>query len=215
MPNTIYVGADGKYEAEPDTAIVRFAFSVQENRSKAAYDHLSRTVEQLRDLLRENGIDPKSAQVGYFGLQPVRDYRNPKQKIVAYTAYTNVTLKLKDFAKIPGIVQSFPDVDVSCNQSVSYILDNIDEAKTKAAQEALKRAHAEAESVAAVAGRTLGELVYASVDTAEQPRPMPYSAHFGAALARSAEAPPPEPTAEFSAQKVTVTAHVNATFALK
>src|ERR1700742_2804826 len=95
--NTITVSADGKYEAEPDTAVIDFAFSVQENQARAAYDHLSRAVEQLRDLFRKNGIDPKQAQVGYFNVQPVRDYRNPKQKIIAYTASTNVTLKLKDF----------------------------------------------------------------------------------------------------------------------
>jgi hypothetical protein len=210
--NTITVSADGKFEAEPDTAVIDFSFSVQENQARAAYDHLSRAVEQLRDLFRQNGIDPKQAQVGYFSVQPVRDYRNPKQKIIAYTASTDVTLKLKDFSKLPSIVESFPDVEVSCNESISYVLDNIDAAKIKASEDALHRAKAEAEAVATASGRTLGELVYASVDTIEQPRPMPM---YARAMNTLAQAAVPEPTAEFSAQKITVTAHLNAMFALR
>jgi len=210
--NTISVTADGKYEAAPDTAVVTFSFSVQENDSKTAYDHLSRVVDEVREMLRQNGIDPKQAQVGYFGLQPVRDYKNAKNKIIAYTANTTITLKLKDFAKIPAITAGMSNIEVSSNQSISYDLDNIDEAKTKAVQDALKRAKLEAQTVASSSTRSLGELVYASVDTAEQPRPMPM-ARMAAMSANGA--PALEPTADFTPQSITVTAHVNVVFALK
>ena len=36
--NTVFVGADGKFEANPDTALVQFNISVQEETSRAAYD---------------------------------------------------------------------------------------------------------------------------------------------------------------------------------
>jgi len=211
MPNTISVGADGKFEADPDTALIQFGISAQEETSKAAYDHASRSADQVRDLLRKNAIDPKSAEIGYFSLEPVYDYRNPKRKLVGYRVNTNVTLKLHDFEKIGPIVQGLSDLDVTDSQSISYILDNMDTAKTRAAQDAVRRAHTEAEAVATAAQRTLGELLTASVDITEQPRPIPMRAM---AMAK-AQVAAPEPTAEFSAQRVTVNAHVNATFALK
>ncbi len=211
-PNTIYVGADGKYEAAPDTAVIQFGMSPQEETSQAAYAHASRSAEQVRDLLRKNGIDPKSAEIGYFSVQPVYDYRSPKRKLIGYRVNSNVTLKLKDFNKVGAIVQGLGDLDVTENQSLSYILDNMDEAKTRAAQDALERARKEAAAVAGAAQRSLGELVYASIDTYEQPRPMPMAMRAMAAPAAGAQ---PEPTAEFSAQKVTVTAHVSAMFAMK
>jgi len=210
--NTIYVGAEGKYESAPDTAVIQFGISPQEETSQAAYAHASRSAEQVRDLLRKNGIDPKTAQVGYFSLQPVYDYRNPKRKLIGYRCNTTVTLKLKDFSKVGPILQGLSDLDVSEDQSLSYILDNMDEAKTKAAQDALQRARSEANAVASAAQRGLGDLVYASVDTFEAQRPVPLRAMSmmaGKAVAQ------PEPTADFSAQNVTVTAHVNAMFALK
>lgn len=212
MPNTIYVGADGKFEAAPDTAVINFGISAQEATSREAYDRASQASQQIRDLLTKNGIDPKSAEIGYFSLQPVYDYKNPKRKLVAYRGNSNVTLKLKDFTKVGPILQGIADLDVTENQQISYILDNIEEGKVKASQDALQKAKAQAAAVAQAGGRGLGEMVYVSVDTFEPPRPMPMAYAKRSVEAMSAQA---APTEEFSAQKITVTAHVNALFALK
>ena len=104
QPNTVYVGADGKFEANPDTAVVQFNISAQEDNSRAAYDRAPRQAEQLRQILRTNGIDPKSAEIGYFSIQPIYDYRPAKPKLVAYRVTANVSLKLKDFTKIAPLV---------------------------------------------------------------------------------------------------------------
>ena len=53
------------------------------------------------------------------------------------------------------------------DQSLSYLLDDMEAAKIKAVEDALARARAEANAVARFSGRTLGELSYASVDTYE------------------------------------------------
>ncbi len=42
QPNTIFVGADGKFEANPDTALIQFDISAQEENSRAAYDRASK-----------------------------------------------------------------------------------------------------------------------------------------------------------------------------
>jgi uncharacterized protein YggE len=210
-PNTIYIGGDGKFEAAPDTAVVTFGISAQEPTSRAAYDHAAQSSEQIRELLRKNGIDPKTAEIGFFSLQPVYDFKTAKRKLVAYRGNSNVTLKLKDFTKVGPILQGLADLDVTENQQISYILDNIDEGKVKAAQDALQRARQEAAAVASTGGRTLGEMIYVSVDTFEPPRPMPMMR--ATTMERVGAAP--EPTTEFSAQKITVTAHVNVLFMLK
>src|SRR5919108_933375 len=113
QPNTVFVGADGKFQAAPDTARVQFNISAQEDTAKAAYDRASRNSEQIRQILRSNGIDPKTAEIGYFSLEPVFDYKNPKRKLVAYRGNSNVTLKLKDFTKLGPILQGLSDLDVT------------------------------------------------------------------------------------------------------
>ena len=46
--NTLYVGADGKFESAPDTALVQFNISAQEDTARAAYDRAARNAEQIR-----------------------------------------------------------------------------------------------------------------------------------------------------------------------
>lgn len=213
LPNTVWVGADGKFESEPDTAELQFNISAQDDNLQAAYARATKSAEQVRQLLRSNGLDPKQAQVGMFSVQPVYDYKNPKRKLVGYRVDSSITIKVKDFSKVGPLTQGLADIDVTGNQSLSYLLEDMDAAKIKAVEDALRRAHDEANAVARSSGRVLGELSYASVDTYEQPRPrpMPMAAK---AMATTVEGTP-APTEDFGAQKITVTAHVNAMYNLK
>jgi uncharacterized protein YggE len=212
LPNSIYVGADGKFESAPDTAVIQFNIAVQDDSSQNAYQHASREAEQVRQVLHSNGIEPKAANVGFLTVQPMYDWKNPKQKVIGYRVTTDVTLKLKDFSKIGPITQQLADANVSETQTLSYTLENMDEAKNKAVEDAYRRARNSADTIARASGRTIGELSYASVDTFENQRIVaPRMARPMSAMANAA----PAPTEDFTPQTVTVTAHVNALFNLK
>src|SRR5215467_10999693 len=75
--NSIYAGADGKFEAAPDTAVIRMDVASQQDTSRAAYDHAAAAVEHVRQVLRSNGIDVKSAQFGGYQMQSIYDWKNP------------------------------------------------------------------------------------------------------------------------------------------
>lgn len=209
--NTVYVGADGKFEAAPDTAELQMSVSVQDNKPQGAYEQASKDVDQIRQVLRANGIDSKAATVGFFSVQPVYEW-NPKQRLTGYRVTTDVTLKLKDFSKVGPITQQLADANVSETQTLNYTLENIDEAKNKAVEDAYRRARNSADTIARASGRSLGELSYASVDTFENPRiVMP----MARPMAKMNAMVTPTPTEQFTPQNVTVTAHVNALFDLK
>lgn len=211
QPNTVWVGADGKFDSDPDTALVQFGISAQEDKLADATQKANQAAEQIRQLLRSNGIDPATAQIGRFTTQPVYDYKNPKRKLVGYRVEANISLKLTDFSKVGPITEGLSTMDVT-NTSVSYLLESMDAAKIKAVEDALRRAHDEANAVARFSNRTLGDLSYASVDTYE---PGPVRPMAMKAMMPGAEAAGAPPTAEFSAEKITVTAHVNALYNLK
>jgi uncharacterized protein YggE len=216
LPNSIYVGADGKFESAPDTAVLQFRISAQEDTAQAAYQHASKDAEQVREVLHTSGIEPKAANIGFLAVQPIYDWKNPQRKVIGYRVTTDVTLKLKDFSKIGPITQQLADANVSETQTLSYALETIDEAKNKAVEDAYRRARNSADALARASGRTLGELSYASVDTFENQRgPVPRMTRAMAAMANTANAAPPAPNEEFSPQTVIVTAHVNALFNLK
>ena len=210
--NTIYVGADGKFEAPPDTAQIQFQISVQDNRSQTAFARASKEVETVRQVMRANGIEPKEASIGYMSVQPVYDWKNPTNKVVGYRVTTDVALKLKDFGKVAPVTQQLADANVSESQTLSYSLENIDQAKDKAVEDAYRRARDSADVLARASGRMLGEMSYASIDTNEAQRPIFPRPMAMRAMAATAT---PAPNEEFTPQTVTVTAHVNALFNLK
>src|SRR5580765_1325792 len=209
--NTIYAGADGKFESAPDTAVIRMDVASQQDTSRSAYDHAATAVDHVRQVLKSNGIDVKNAQFSSYQMQPMYDRKNPKRKVIGYRVTTDVTLKLRDFTKVGAITEQLADIEDTQNQSVNYTLEDIEQAKAKASEDALKKARNQANAVAVASGRSLGDLLYASVDV-NQANIVP----MVMSMARSATAAAtPPPMAEFTPQTVTINAHVNALFALK
>jgi uncharacterized protein len=214
LPNTVYVGAEGTFQTAPDTALIQFNISAQAESAKDAYEQAAKQAEATRQVMRANGVDPKSAEIGFFSVNPQFDWKNPKHRVVGYQVTTSVSLKLKDFSKIGPVTQQLADASVGESQSLSYTLDSTEEAKSQAVADAYRRARASAEALAKASGRVLGELSYASVDTSENIRvlaPIPRRVMAVGAMA----AQTPAPTEEFSPQNVRITAHVNAMFVLK
>jgi uncharacterized protein YggE len=212
-PNTILVGADGKFETAPDTALIQFNISAQAGSAREAYDQAAKQAEATRQVLRANGIDPKLAEIGFFSVNPQYDWKNAQHKVIGYQVTASVSLKLKDFSKIGPVTQQLADASLGGSQSLSYTLDSTDEAKSNAVADAYRRARSSAQSLATASGRTLGELSYASVDTFENIRVLAPMKRRAMPMGIAAEGA--APTEEFSPQNVTVTAHVNAVFELK
>ena len=94
QPDTIYDGADGKYEADPDTAVFQFNIGAKEDALKDAYARAQKATEQIRQTLKTNGIDPKEAQISSFQVAPVYDWKSPKQKLIGYRVSSSITVKL-------------------------------------------------------------------------------------------------------------------------
>lgn len=214
QPNTIFAGAEGKFEAAPDTAVLRLDVSSQQDTSKAAYEKVAAAAERVREVMRRNGIDAKTAQIGYYAVQPIYDWKSSRHKVIAYRVVTSVMLKLKDFSKVGALTEELANIEETQNQALSYTLEEIDEAKRKASEDALKKARNQATGVAAAGGRTLGEMLYASIDV-NQPVIVPMRAQPAGTVGRLAMGEAAPPTEEFTPQEVTITAHVNAMFALK
>jgi len=210
QPNSVYVGADGKFEAPPDTAQIQMNVSVQDESPQSAFQKASKNVDQVRQVIRSNGLDTKALSVGFLSVQPVYEWK-PKQRVIGYRVTTDLSLKLKDFSKIGPITQQLAEANVSETQTLNYILENMDEAKNKAVEDAYRRARNSADTIAHASGRSVEELSYASVDTFENPRIIMPRQRSVSAMAAAA----PAPTEEFTPQGVTVTAHVNALFTLK
>ncbi|MGD9714019.1 MAG: SIMPL domain-containing protein [Thermomicrobiales bacterium] len=213
LANTIHTSAEGTFEAAPDTAVIQFHISSQEAAPKLAYERAQRQAQTLRDIMKANGIDPASAELGFFSIQPVYDWKQPKRKIVGYQVSTNVSLKVKDFTKIGPLVQQLGEQEFAETVNLSYMLDDMEAAKLKAVEKAFQRARSEAAAVAKIGGKSLGDLVHASVDASTPGPIVPMMMKTMQARAEAADMAPP--VAEFSPSNITVHARVSTLFSMK
>lgn len=211
--NSVDVGADGEFEAAPDTAVITCNLSAQEKTSQAAFQSASRLADQMRQALRGAGLDPKTVELSRYSLYPVFDYKNPKPKVIAYRVGTSVTIKLKDFGKVGPVTEALAGLDGITGQNMRYDLEDVDAAKNKAIENGYERARGYAETLAKSSGRQLGGLVSVTVDT-QQPVPIrPFARTMEYQVAKAPTAP--APTEEFEANQIKVMAHVNAVFSLQ
>ena len=146
------MGADGKFESDPDTALVQFGISAQDEKLQDATQKATQQRSKCGNCCAPTGSIPtkRSSAASH---QPVYDYKNAKRKLVGYRVDANISIKLKDFSKIGPIADGLANMDVT-DTSISYLLENIDAAKIKAVQDALRRAHDEANAVAQASGRS-------------------------------------------------------------
>jgi uncharacterized protein YggE len=210
-PDTLWTGGNGKFESAPDTALVQFSISVQQTEAKAAYAQAQESAQKVRQILRDNGIDPKDAEIGSFSITPVYKWE-PKRKLVAFQVNSHVTIKVHDFGKLGSIIESFSQVDTTDSLGLGYTLENVEAAKAKAVEDAYRTARHNAEILARAGGRTLGVMSYATVDANDfvpQPRPVMRMEAKANALASVS------PIEDFAPAKVEITAHVNLLFQLK
>lgn len=209
-PETIWVGGDGKFESAPDTAMVQFLISVQEPELKTAYAEAQRSAENIRQTLRNSGLDPKDAEIGSFSMAPAYEW-SPKRKLIGFRVSSHVTIKVRDFSKLGTVIESFSQSDKTDSFGLTYTLEDMEAAKAKAVEDAYRKAYLSAETLARAGGRTLGAMTYASVEANEfVPRPRPLM--MSAAREKATE---PSPIEDFTPGTITVTAHVNVLFQLK
>src|SRR5262245_17385715 len=109
--NTIYAGADGKYEAAPDTAVVTMNIASQQDTSRVAYDKAAVAVDRVRQILKSSGIDVKAAQFSLYQMQPVVDWKDPKRRVIAYRVTSDMTLKLRDFSKAGDLIGQLASIE--------------------------------------------------------------------------------------------------------
>jgi uncharacterized protein len=210
QPNTVQVSAQGKFEAEPDTAVITLTLSDKQPRQEDAYKHVSDAAERLRAVFRQNNIDPKQVRVSSYNIQPEIDWTSGKQKLIGYQVQTTASYKTREFAQANRLLEQLSSLPYANNQNLSYVLDDVDAAKQKAIADGVAKAQSYGSTLAKASQRNLGELLSASVDTQFEPGPRPM-AYAGMAAKEAA----PAPTQQLGQETVTVTAQVNAIFRLQ
>jgi uncharacterized protein YggE len=207
----IAVAGEGKVAASPDMATIGLGVVREADAAREALDANSAAMKRVVEALKGEGIEPRDLQTSGFSVQP--KYFYPKRasdgsqgepRISGYTVSNNLTLRVRDLAKLGGLLDLVVTLGMNTGGDIRFSNAEPAGIVAKAREFAMQDARARAETLAAAAGVKLGPVIEISEGYSA---PRPVSMTRGELLAKaSADTVPVE------AGENTYTVNVNARF---
>jgi uncharacterized protein YggE len=209
IPRTITVSGEGYVTANPDLAIASVGVVTQGTTAAEALGENSKRMTALLDLIKSLGIEAKDVQTSDLSVTPRYSVPDPAQPganriIMGYDASNNVTVRIRDIAKLGDVLDKFVGMAGANNlRGLSFDFANpeplLDAARKNAVTDAKRKALLYVEA----AGIKLGAIQSIGESGGYYPK-------SGFVMAERAAAPVP-----IAAGESRVTANVSITFALE
>ncbi len=213
---TISVSGEGKAVLSPDLAVLDFSIITQGVDPKVIQDDNSKKMNAVIDSIKSMGIDPKDIKTSNYNLSPRYETKNgvyyyeTNNKIIGYTLTQTVTLKIRDFSKISGVLAELPKQGINQIGYLNFQVENPDNFLKPAREEAFAKAKERAMDMAKQAGVRLGKVVTFSDSSGNY---MPIAYGRGGAMKLDAVAEYVAPAIEPGSENVSV--YVNVTYEIR
>lgn len=191
------VRGQGTVSVRPDVALVTMGASVRRETAQEAFDAANSAVANLTAFLRAQGIAERDIATRQFSLSPEfgRQQGDQPPPLVAWRSVNTVSVKMRDFATIGGIIDGAvrilgSDAQVS---GISFTVENTDAVARQARDQAIANARERAQQIATAAGVRLVRIISITETSAPPPTPVALAAPAAAApVAQRAEVAPGE-----------------------
>jgi uncharacterized protein len=225
IADTIVIQAEGKYEADPDLATLRFSISIQEKELKRAYDKVAQSMQHILQVARQNGLREEEISRSALTVIPFYEGDRTKRRTRSYLVESEVTLRVRDFSKIGSLLDDSIQEGIVELRSLTYSLADEEATKERAVADATRHAEGRAGAAMEQKGQKLGALRYVYVDVRQlvgiARLEMMQAVEFGSvamsvdANAAKAKTPPPPPMPSAKPERITVTASVQCIFQIQ
>lgn len=208
----ISVSGQGIVQGSPDVATISLGVSSLANTVAEARTQAATSLNAMIDSMKANGIEEKDIQTTQLNIQPEYDYTDGRQLLTGFRVTNTVNAKLRDIDRTGEVVDEAVEAggDNTTINGIGFSIDDPDELKNQARQEAVADARARAETLAQASGVTLGDPV--TINETSLAQPMYYS---GAEIATDRAAGAPVPETPIEAGELDVIVDVGITWAIK
>ena len=156
-PGTIEVTAESQVEAQPDLAILEFGVVTQAPTAAAAAQRNTEQMDAALGALRKTLGANVRLTTGTYSLRPnyssSRDGTAPK--VTGYTATNVIQLKTQELARLGPIIDVVVQAGANYVQRITFTLSDEAVPHATALRNAVLKARAEAETIAAALGLTI------------------------------------------------------------
>lgn len=165
---TITVSGEGKVTTVPDVAVTSFSVVSRGKDAAVLANDNNTKINNVIEFVKQQGMDKKDIQTTGYNLSPNYEWNEPMHKSVlnGYVLTQTVTLKMRDFSKISGIMAGLTTLGINDISNLSFQVDDKDKASAEARDKAFADAKAKAAAMAKSAGIVLGRVVSVSENNA-------------------------------------------------
>jgi len=156
----VSVTGRGEVDAVPDVATLRLGVTSNAKTSTLATESNSQSVRRIFKVLSEKGVRHDDYETTRFQLTPQRQYRKGQPPLITgYQVFNVLVVRIYKLDKVGEIMQAAIDAGGNNFESLIYSVDNTDdlmeEARTRAVEDALEKAIALTEPLDAQVGPPL------------------------------------------------------------
>jgi uncharacterized protein len=212
---TFQVSGEGKVTVVPD--LIKFSFSVVTEGKKdigALQTENTGKMNAAIALLKEQGIKDEDIKTSNYSIAPRYEYYSckaeemmssirpcPPAEISGYTITQTVSVKVRDFSKIGGIISGVVEKGANSVSSLSFTVDDMVAVEKQARDLAVAQAKDKASALASAGGFRVGRLL--SIN--EGSTPYYYGKGGGSDVMYETASAAPAPTIEAGSQEVSIT----------
>lgn len=198
-PRYITITGEGTAYAIPDIATVSFGITKEGSDIPTLTSKTNSEMNEMIQAIKDAGVDAKDIKTIQYSLNPKYDYQRDTgaRTLSGYEMTQSVTVKIRDFNKIGAVYTAASNANVI--GSIYFSVDNDEQVKQQAREEAINKAKEKAKNIASISGLRLGKLV----DVSEGYNY--YSAYEKAVGMGGSDGSAPAPTIEPGQQEVNIT----------
>ena len=163
VKNTITVTGTGEVYAKPDLAIVSFTVKTEAKSVAEAMEENTEKMNAVIGFMKAEGIEEKDLKTTNFNIYPRYEYyekediemwpRPEGQRVlVGYEITQSLQIKIREMESVGDIIQLATGAGANQVGSLNFTIDDQDELKNQAREEAIKEAKEKAQELASQLG---------------------------------------------------------------
>ena len=206
--NTITVSDKGEVYAKPDLALSVFSVKSEAKTVAKAMKENTEKMNSVIDFVKNQGVEEKDLKTINFNIYPRYEwqkaetypYPEGRRVLVGYEVQQSLQVKIRNMEKIGDIIQGATDAGANQVNNLQFTIDNQDELKKQAREQAIEKAKTKAMELASQLDVNLVRITHFS-EASVFPRYYGLDKAVGMGLAEEA----PSPQIETGENKIEVT----------
>jgi uncharacterized protein YggE len=137
LPNLITVTGEGEVAVVPDLAVLGAGVTTTGKTAREASEANAKMMTTVMAALKAAGIAEQDVQTSRLSLHPVRDNKNSDLRVTGFQATNQVTVKLRDIAKIADVIDRLVAAGANDISGIQFVVSQPSQPLDKAREEAI------------------------------------------------------------------------------